>query len=327
MGVFGGRGRTAADASPDGADERVASRRHRPAARRLSALASAVVLLAVGGWLWGAADPAPAGGGAAGPVRRPTEDELDVLQRAEQLLIRDCMKEQGFSYFPVPRRPSADYREFPYVVDDVDWARTNGYGRAVERRLDEEDAVAPRTAYYRSLPPDRAQALGVALNGPSPTGLEVANPVGGRLTHSDQGCAVGAWQRLYGDARAWFGSSEVVNNLFGIRAGRVTQDPAYRDAVAVWSACVAGRGHPADDPRQLRDRQLSREGEAAEREDVPVAVSEAECARSTGLDTTVSGLDRRYADAVRAEHRAVFDTMWRLQTGALPTAREVAARG
>ncbi|MEE1821460.1 hypothetical protein PUR61_04490 [Streptomyces sp. BE20] len=88
MGVFGGRERTAADASPDGADERVASRRHRPAARRLSALASAVALLAVGGWLWGAADPAPAGGGAAGPVRRPTEGELDVWQRAEQLLIR-----------------------------------------------------------------------------------------------------------------------------------------------------------------------------------------------------------------------------------------------
>lgn len=283
-------------------------------------------VVAVGAWIGD-----PAGETKAGPqqadVRRPTTAELETLHRAEQLLIRTCMKQQGFLYWPVPRLPAPDFRDFPYVVDDIAWAKVHGYGRDIEQRLDQEEPASPRARYYRSLPPQRQQAMGIALNGPASTGLEARSPLGGTLNHSDQGCTVASWRRLYGDVQTWYRSSETVSNLFGMRTGRVTADPAYQASVAAWSRCMNKRGYIATDPQELRATQLGKHGPDAERQDVPTATAEAECARSTGLTTTAHTLDRRTADALRTQYRAAFDAMWRMQTAALPTARSVVDHG
>src|SRR4051812_27759853 len=113
--------------------------------------------LAVAAWTW-----IPGSRGTAGQdgpaVRRPTSAEVETLHRAEQLLVRDCMKRQGFRYWPTPLRPSPDFRDFPYVVDDVAWAKAHGYGRDIEKRLDKETESSPRALYYRSLSESRKQA-------------------------------------------------------------------------------------------------------------------------------------------------------------------------
>lgn len=62
------------------------------------------------------------------------------------------MRAEGFSYWPVPRVPHPDLRDFPYGVDDVDWARGHGFGRRIEQQLDEEAAASPRARYQSGLP-------------------------------------------------------------------------------------------------------------------------------------------------------------------------------
>ncbi|MFJ6478675.1 MULTISPECIES: hypothetical protein [unclassified Streptomyces] len=298
--------------------------------RRWSAvvLVACAVVVACGALLAVAARTAlPAdGAGRRTPPRALEAAELDVLHTAGELLVRDCMRAQGFSYWPVPRVPHPDWRDFPYGVDDVDWARSHGFGRRIERQLDEEAASGPRAQYQSGLSAQRLQALGVALMGPDATGLAVENPGGGTLSHSDRGCITASWRQLYGDVRLWYGSSETVKQLGAVRTGRVNQDPAFRTALAGWSECVGRRGFPAAHPVRQRDEQLARTGPAAEAEDVPMASAQAECARSTGLADTAQDLHRRFSDVIRAENGAAFDAVRRLQVAALPTARDVVAR-
>src|SRR5688572_2494362 len=65
-----------------------------------------------------------------------TEPELDLLHQAEQLLTRDCMRDAGFDYWPMPRRPATEYRDFPYAIDDLAWATRHGYGTDLRRKLE-----------------------------------------------------------------------------------------------------------------------------------------------------------------------------------------------
>ncbi|MER7823874.1 hypothetical protein ABTX85_15060 [Streptomyces sp. NPDC096097] len=289
---------------------------------------SAVVTVACGALLAGAAWTAlPAdGAGQRAPARAPETAELDLLHTAGELLVQDCMRAQGFSYWPVPRVPHPDLRDFPYGVDDVDWARAHGFGRRIEQQLDQEAAAGPRARYQSGLSAERLEALGVALMGPDSKGLAVENPGGGTLSHSDRGCITTSWRELYGDVRLWFGASETVKQLGAVRTGRVGEDPAFRTALAGWSECVGRRGFPAAHPVRQRDEQLARTGPAAEAQDVPMATAQAECARSTGLADTAQDLHRRCSDMIRAEHGAAFDAMRRMQVAALPTARDVVAR-
>ncbi|MER6450654.1 hypothetical protein [Streptomyces venezuelae] len=292
--------------------------------RRWPAVVTAAcgAVLAVAAWTALPAD----GAGQRAPARALEAAELDVLHTAGELLVQDCVRAQGFSYWPVPRLPHPDWRDFPYGVDDVDWARGHGFGRRIERQLDEEAASGPAARYRSGLSAERLEALGVALMGPDAKGLSVGNPGGGTLSHSDRGCIAASWRQLYGDARLWYGASETVKQLGAVRTGRVDQDPAFRTALAGWSECVGRRGFPAAHPVRQRDEQLAQTGPAAEAQDVPTATAQAECARSTGLADTAQNLHRRYSDMIRAEYRAAFDAMRRMQVAALPTARDVVAR-
>ena len=70
------------------------------------------------------------------PSRAVTAAETALLDRAEERLVSRCMAEAGFTYREEPQpgpRGAAD-REFPYVVDDVAWAKTYGYGISATSR-------------------------------------------------------------------------------------------------------------------------------------------------------------------------------------------------
>ncbi|MEW2398072.1 hypothetical protein [Streptomyces sp. NPDC046862] len=294
-------------------------------------LAAAVV--AIGGSDSAAQPPKGNADAASGPgqdpPRKPTTAEVDVLHRAEQLLIRGCMAEKGFRYWPAPRLPAPDYREFPYGIDDETWAARHGYGRDIEQRLERNWKDSEGKRYLDSLPKARYEAYGDALYGPSEGGdrLKAKPPMGGTLSHSKKGCVADSWRSLYGDVRAWYRSIQVVNGLPGMRVGRVAEDPAFRSALAKWRDCMKRRGHVAENPPALRDIRLRDTGRGAQAKDVRTAVDEAECGRTTGLSATAKRLDRQYSDVLYGEYRTAYDTARRMQLDALPKARGVVGRG
>jgi hypothetical protein len=277
--------------------------------------------------------------GPADPPAQVTADEERLLWDAEQLLLRDCMAEHGFKYWVAPRNPVAEDRDFPYVVDDMGWARRHGYGSDVLEQITRLRAQNPNRRYLEALPAERRRAAFAALNGEGPRPgavarrpdeLEARLPTGGVVRRSAVSCTSQAQRRLYGDLPTWYRVTKVVQNLNGVRKARVIQDPRFTAAVSAWSACMRQRGHPYADPREARAKTTlngsagprSRKAREAE---VGTAVAEAACAHAAGLSAVARDLDEKYGRALDEQYRSDFTTERRMQRQALNHAAMITA--
>lgn len=258
---------------------------------------------------------------AAEVAREPTPEELRVLHDAEQLLVQRCMREAGFEYWPEPKETAG--RTFPYVVDDAGWARLHGYGAEEHRQASAAAEHNPNRRYIAGLPAERRSAATVALNGPSPEGLEARLPNGLLVRHSDRGCVSYARRALYRDLASWFRVTKVADNLAGLRAGLVTADPRFTAAARRWSDCMRGAGHHYRNPTELHARILDDRRPLPRPDEIKLVVAEAECAGTSGLAAVARDLDRHYGETVRHRSRADLEDRRRLQSRALPRAREI----
>lgn len=289
-----------------------------------ASLLLALVAVTVGGCSVGGGAETSLDGPAAVSAPSPVSTaERSLLYDAEQTLIRQCMSRHGFTVREVPEHPIPEHRDFPYVVDDVAWAREHGYGSDLERRARALRDADPNRRYAQSLGAERRAEAMNALHGRERNALTVTLPSGVEAGRSDEGCTAEAETELYGDLAAWFRAEAVSQELSGLRRSQVTADPAYTGAVRAWSACMRTRGLPHPDPSAARARFLDAPGEATPTEERRTAVAEAECALSSGLSDTVGRLSGRYGDALKAEHHSVFRERDRLQRAALPRARAV----
>ncbi|WP_223243737.1 hypothetical protein [Streptomyces sp. CBMA156] len=279
----------------------------------------------------GASDPA-----GAAPLAAPTTEgsldlrdltpaEEDLLHSAEQLLLRDCMRAKGFVYQPVARQPVPEAREFPYVIDDVEWARRHGYGRDIERRLEEIRTEDPNQHYFESLPADRKAPAIAAANGPRAEGLTARTPDGMPITRSPEGCTSQGQRTLYLDLAAWFQARVTMDSLASLRGEKVTADRELAGPTRGWAACMRAAGHDYADPAALRAAQPPRSQAWPREQETALAVAEAECAESSGLAVTAGRLDRKYDAELRQQYRSDAETWQRLRLAALPRARSVVA--
>lgn len=273
---------------------------------------------------------ATAGCGAEGVPRAetgeravPSAADRRSLHLAEQILIADCLRAQGFAYEVRTLADEPPPRRFPYVLDDVAWARRHGYGRDEERRIAARKAADPNERYFRGLPPGRQKAALAALNGARPTGLSARMPGGGVVVASDEGCTARARSRLYGDLQGWFAARLTVANLTPLYVPKVREDTEFRRAAGAWARCMAARGHRYASPDALREALPGVRTRAAE---IRLAVAEAGCAGESGLAATAKALDARYGAEVRRRYAAQIATELRLERAALPRAREVLSR-
>lgn len=262
--------------------------------------------------------------------RQVTAVEEDILDRAEQVLISQCMRQQGFTFVPNRIRTAMD-RSFPYVLDDVDWATQYGYGSSIGLAKVEAIQADPNRRYFEALLPDQQRAALTALNGERPVGLIARIPGAGTVEASAQGCRADAQRHLYGDLPTWFQVRTLVSNLPGLYINTVEQDSRFTAAVADWAQCMRAAGHPYQSPSQIRE-ELDQRARGpvptdAHTLEIELAVAEATCARRTGLAMTATELDRYYGDQIRAQYRWEIETKRRLQLATLPRARAVLAAG
>ncbi|MFE2850299.1 hypothetical protein ACFXJO_04100 [Streptomyces lavendulae] len=296
-----------------------------------AALAAAVALAVLTGCGAGGGPARPDPGPAPGPRSTAAAPEPDaaasrLLARAEQVLISRCMAERGFAY-AVTEPPAPERRSFPYGVDDVEWARANGYGGRAAREDERARAADPNQRWFHRLPARERAAARTALMGASPVGLSARTPTGMTLTASTQGCLAQAQRALYGDLAAWFRVKVVTMNLRPAQEERVRRDPRYAEAVGQWAACMRAAGRPYDSPDASRSAAAAlADGLPAERADAAetaLAVTEATCATGTPLSRVSRALDHTYGDEVRALHQDEIDLRRRLQKDALPRAERV----
>ncbi|MEW1588210.1 hypothetical protein AB0283_22545 [Micromonospora vinacea] len=257
-------------------------------------------------------DPAP-----AGPV---TAEDRRILVRAESLLTRDCMTRAGFQMWLGTSPPADELLSFPYVVDDVGWARRHGFGSDLVQAVDARRRADPNQRYASGLSPERREAFLAALNGARPEGLEARLPSGGVMRRSAEGCTSVAQRQLYGDLTEWYRSSKVVADLTYLRQRRVLADPAWTAALRPWARCLRQQGYTADTPERLRESV----GPRGRADEIAAAVAEARCAQD-GLAATTRALDARHGDELTAAYHQDVAAKNRLEHGAIPRARAVVA--
>jgi len=260
---------------------------------------------------------------ATGPL---SEAELDRLYDAEQLLVRDCIEQKGFEYWPSARRPIPELRDFPYGVDDVDWARRYGYGIGLEAKFRTMDDEHPNQKYFRSLTSERRQQFVAVVNGPAPVGLEARDIDGNRVTHSDKGCSAEAQRKLYGDLPGWYRATKLTNGLPRARAFRILSDQSFKPLVTTWSSCMKKAGFDFVAPVESARLMSTRTGVPAA-EEIRTAVAEAECLQTSGLAAATKTADRRIDAEQQRQYRSELDTQRRLQRAALPAADDIVTRG
>lgn len=244
-----------------------------------------------------------------------------LLRGAEERLIHDCMAAAGFAYFEKPPVPGSRQPDFPYVVDDVAWARANGYGAAPVA-----PPVDPAGQYFARLSKDQQDAWRTALVG-SGKQLSIELEPGRRLSASDKGCIASARRTLYGDLPRWFKARRLTDNLGFLVQDRVRRDGRYLAAMADWAGCVKRHGYDADDPGELREVVAERnEGSAASAvraAEVEATVAEATCAQSTSLARTLREVEPAHRAALIAERLSELAGLNGLEQDAVPRAKVV----
>ncbi|MEU0031130.1 hypothetical protein [Streptomyces sp. NPDC006335] len=232
------------------------------------------------------------------------------------------MQRKGFAYQPVKENPVPEAREFPYVLNDVAWAREHGYGTDIQHDLSELRKTDANQRYFRGLPAKQQTAALTAANGSRPLTVTAKTPDGMLYQRSPKGCQSEADATLYGNLEEWFQAKVTVDALTEIRHARVTEDPRFVEAVKPWSACMRAAGHPYTSPDDLRTATSSRRHPLPRNEEIALAVVEARCAHTSGLAKTAQALDLHHARRLARQYTAVA-TYRELQLNALPRARQL----
>lgn len=272
--------------------------------------------------------PTTAGPASATGSRQLTDAEQLRISDAQQRLIGACMRRQGFEFWEAERATLAESRTLGYVLDDVDWARTYGYGSRIYAKEAAARASNPNLAYRKGLSEQRREAYDDALDeGFDAPMITVEIPGGGTLSKRMGGCVAGAEKKLYGDPREWFRAEKVVGHLRSLYVPRVLADRRFSAAQKAWSRCMKGAGFDYKDPGASRQSAAARFERASEPEaftaERELAVADATCARKTALRSIGEEREKHYVTQLRDRYGKALDTYARLQHQALERAKKI----
>ncbi|MGW2117533.1 hypothetical protein [Streptomyces zhihengii] len=303
--------------------------------RRTSVLVPLVLLLCLtagcGGGQGERADAArPSQGEAAPPdtrLRDLTPAEEVEIDRAEDRLVQRCMEREGFRYWPGPVAGVEERKTGRYVVDDVDWARRYGYGRTFDRAAEQTRRTHPNITYANALPERERIRYSLALDGDFDDVVTAELPSGGTVRTPREGCHAEAREHLYGDHAAWFRAAKTVTSLTPLYVPLILRDERLTAASDAWARCMAKAGKPFRSPDEIREKRdglvRGMSEDQAQRAEVELAVTEAECARETSLGTTARSLEREYRAKVLADHAGEFTAYRTMRLAALSRARDL----
>ncbi|MEU9922005.1 hypothetical protein AB0H51_12020 [Streptomyces griseoluteus] len=261
-------------------------------------------------------------------LRELTVTEELLVERAEQQLVKKCMGKAGFRFWTRAVETAASRDGAGFVLDDVKWARTYGYGGQFRRDAEKARRDGPNGAYENALPQrERARYREVLDGSPSRGVLSASLPAGGTVSTPRYSCFTQAKAYLYGDFATWFRVEKTATNLTPLYVPNLVKDKRFTKALAAWSRCMNDKGRHYSDPSDIR-ADLSRLTEglsdtAAHAVEVHVAVDEAECARVSSLADTARTLEGEYRAKKTRRFRGDIAAYQRMRLAALDRAGKV----
>ena len=270
-------------------------------------------------------------GGSAGREGPLTAVEHRTIQRAQVLLIDECMNREGFSYPQSEVLTAEENRPVEYVQDDVAWARKHGYGSRIAAKAERARAADPVGTYRAELSPERRAVFDLVLGGgPDAPVLTAVMPDGSTVSKRSGGCVGESERELYGDPARWYQTDKAAANLKTLYLDELQQDPLFTAARDAWSACMAEEGHRFADPAEAQAAVAGQPEDRAEPErfryEREIAVADGACARATELRAVGRDREAHYISLRDAENLRALAQLHQLETRALARAVETLER-
>ncbi|MFD5098263.1 hypothetical protein [Streptomyces albidochromogenes] len=263
-----------------------------------------------------------------GRVRKLTAAEEALIDRAERLLVKECMERAGFRYWITGATSATERKAQGYVLDDIGWAKTYGYGGRLMRKAEAVRRNGPNASYANALRQEERIRYRTALDGePSSGTLSVALPGGGMIQTPRESCHTRAKEQLYGDFESWFRAEKVATNLTPLYVSDILKDKRFVRALETWSGCMSEKGHDYRTPAEIRvnlpmlTRGLS--DTAAHAAEVRLAVDEVTCAKMTSLPDTARAIEDEYRAKRTRQYREEIATYQRMRLAATARAKDV----
>ncbi|MFE7073921.1 hypothetical protein ACFU96_27910 [Streptomyces sp. NPDC057620] len=227
--------------------------------------------------------------------------DTQVIESAEDVIVRRCMAAQGFSWPLLPRSGDTEpVNRRRYGVVELSVARRFGYHLPPD---------APQTAHRRALAETREDAL---------------RPAGKRAAYSEQGRG-GCWNKAHAQLLENVPTSnhDLLNRVVVASFDTARHDKAVVRTVSAWSACMRRSGHPYADPLAAAgDGRWARSARPTA-EELRTAVADVRCKQKTLLVRVWAHAEERAQRTAVHKHRKDFNALMRTKTSWLASAHEV----
>jgi len=286
-------------------------------------------------------NPAPVAAGdqygtrysATAPFRFPvlSTQQQSLLFNAYQVAFGKCVQVRGFRYWPEPEPRPTLSQLFPYVINNVSWARSHGFGNPDGSNSDaatKTNQRDPNLNYYDSLTPSKRAALVRAENagGPNDPGIIARLPTGQVIGFSKYSCYASAGNALYGTRYNWYQAEMTYYALPSLWQEKVEASPEFGRALKAWAACMQHKGEFYATPSAAAKAfifPVKHISSSESRNAFRAAVSEALCANSTNFTAIARDLDAKYKVSVVGRYQKSIKLFQQLVTAALPRAKEL----
>ncbi|MET7336751.1 hypothetical protein [Nonomuraea sp. NPDC005650] len=231
--------------------------------------------------------------------------DISILEGAEELLVRDCMRQRGLVWEALPQSAAEDL-EPPnrrrYGVVEPEMARLFGYHAPPDRPTVARRAVA-RENRTRSLSAQERQAA----------------------YGEKDGCLPRAQAQLQQGAPQADGA--LFNRLISETFKQSQRDPAVVQVFRSWSTCMREQGRQYTDPLAAVTDQRWMEDGPASQEEIRAAQADVRCKAKTGLVSIWSAAEKRIQNEAIGAHPAEFQALRATKDRQFAAARAVLARG
>jgi len=278
--------------------------------------------------------------GCIGPAAEPEVGRLDVrrlpgesvqtdllVDWAETLLAGRCMASGGYKFIVDWPYDDLPLPVGPFGSDDVETARTVGFGLRAGRASITED---PNQALVAGLSLARQAQYTAAMFGADTDQAKVTLPDGSVVSTGLSGCLADARRALFGqDLDGWFRLDVWASNAQEEILSQVLGSAEYGKALDVWRTCITDNGYATGDPVAARDLVAQAHGQlsadVAWQLERKIAVAAATCARQSSLVSIGQRLQTQITATVLARSPANAAEHERRRTTAIDKARQLRA--
>jgi hypothetical protein len=265
-----------------------------------------------------------------------------TLNKADQILVHECMAKAGFEYYVLPTPPSTTATTAS-KAESMPYRLTYGWGLFTEflaetstptkpnptGSLGQKTTTTPENVYIASLSTSQQAAFNVALEGSSGTDKKYQIVGEGPVTGPTQGCLGEAEKELYGSVTA--GEESPGISAVGVELRRnALKSPTMAKAISAYKSCMKRAGITATTPNKAESSMAAlyaKQGPTAQlhQQEIATAVADLKCQDKVHYQSTLTAAETQAVSTLGSHTVGEVERLMQAQTKAIAKAKKLIA--